>query len=86
MLVTGEKNSWNKFYLKYLYFAPLVEPQLIHLETAMVNEGLVSFLKSKNLKISVWTENDLSMAESFYQMGVDSIISDVLTPDLLRLS
>lgn len=85
MLATGEKNNWNKVYLKYLYLAPLVEPQLIHIETTMANEEFVSFLKSKNLKISVWTENDLSMAKKFYQMGVDSIISDVLTPGLIDL-
>ena len=54
----------------------------IHLNHRIATPELVTRLKEKGLMVAIWTMNDASRAEHFFDIGVDNIMSDIV--DLLQ--
>lgn len=54
----------------------------VGLEFNMVNNEIVSYLKKRNLTVTVFTVNEKIIANNIFSLGVDSIFTD--RPDLLN--
>lgn len=80
LLVTDEPEIWNFYYLRRMWTVPLVEPHVLNVRHSMINSNLISRLTNFNVLTSAWTVNDLDLAKNLLSMGVNSIISDTLTP------
>lgn len=48
----------------------------VHLNHKIASAGLVSQLKNAGVYVAIWTMNDASKADYFYDNGVDNIMSD----------
>jgi glycerophosphoryl diester phosphodiesterase len=58
-------------------------PEIYSPDYALVDEELVAFCKSKDMKLIPWTVNDAAEMKKLISMGVDGIISDY--PDKFAL-
>jgi glycerophosphoryl diester phosphodiesterase len=52
----------------------------IHLERTIASPDRIARLRGAGLVIGVWTVNDASEARDLAELGVDSLITDVLFP------
>ncbi|EAP5222100.1 glycerophosphoryl diester phosphodiesterase, partial [Salmonella enterica] len=50
--------------------------EYIHPENKELTESMIQKFKSENLKINVWTVNDLGRANELFNWGVDGIFTD----------
>ncbi|HAG1882950.1 TPA: glycerophosphoryl diester phosphodiesterase [Salmonella enterica] len=51
--------------------------EYIHPENKELTENMIQKFKSENLKINVWTVNDLGRANELFNWGVDGIFTDI---------
>jgi len=71
---------WSNFNVPLVLSKPwwinLVHPDLIHLDSHLINKKLILYYKKKGLKINAWTVNNLPLKNWLLENGVDGIISD----------
>ena len=63
--------------LTYLSFVNWIHPSYIHPRADLLNDDLISYAKSKNLGINVWTVNNENAIDWCRGMQVDGIITDL---------
>ena len=63
--------------LAYLSFVNWIHPSYIHPRADLLNDDLISYAKSKNLGINVWTVNNEHAIDWCRAMHVDGIITDL---------
>ena len=63
--------------LAYLSFVNWIHPSYIHPRADLLNDDLISYAKSKNLGINVWTVNNEDAIDWCRGMQVDGIITDL---------
>ena len=63
--------------LAYLSFVNWIHPSYIHPRADLLNDDLISYAKSKNLGINVWTVNNEHAIDWCRGMQVDGIITDL---------
>lgn len=78
LLATKEKDSENKFYLRYLLFAPYVNIHALHLDYHYVDTAQIEKWKQRKVPVALWTVNEKEKAEAYLKAGALSIISDTL--------
>lgn len=80
LLVTHEPALWNRFYLKHMLFAPLIEPHILNLDDRMLSSKVLQKLIQENIPLAVWTVNDDNRAKYLLNAGVKSVITDRCLP------
>lgn len=78
LLVTEMKDRRNKIYLRKQWLAFWARPHLLHLDHHMITEKRMREWRERSIPVAVWTVNDYARAKSLLDIGVSSVISDVL--------
>lgn len=78
LLASEEKEAGNRFYLRYLLFAPYIKTHALHLDHNYVDEKKLKSWVSRGIPVALWTVNDADKAQAYLQSGALSIISDTL--------
>ncbi|MBI2846004.1 MAG: glycerophosphodiester phosphodiesterase, partial [Chloroflexi bacterium] len=64
------------------WFIPLLNPDALHPEHAIVNARYVEWAHEKGYRLHAWTPNEPSKMRRLIKLGLDGIITD--RPDFLR--
>lgn len=67
--------------LREMWLAPILKIHMLNLDDQMVTAESMQVWKDLRIPIAVWTVNSETRNAELYELGVDSIISD-LSPDL----
>ncbi|MEK6774759.1 MAG: glycerophosphodiester phosphodiesterase [Bdellovibrionota bacterium] len=76
LLASPEKVKNNLMYLRRLWTAPLLRPNILNLDYQMLDENFLKLIKKNNLSVVAWTVNDKNTAKHLLNSGVRSIITD----------
>lgn len=77
LLVTNDKSDPDShIYLRKMWFGGIAHANMVNLDKKMLNPSLIKRLKERNIPIAVWTVNDKTLADIFFEKGIQSIISD----------
>lgn len=79
LLATKENDPSNRFYLKYLLFAPYIQVQALHLDYRYVSLEQLKAYRRRNIPVAFWTVNEKEKAQELLAAGAFSIISDQLS-------
>ena len=63
--------------IEYFWFVNWIHPSYIHPRVDLLNDDLITYAKTKNLGINVWTVNNDQAIDWCKGMGVDGIITDL---------
>lgn len=64
-------------FLRRAWFTPILQPQALHPEAALVDADLVEWARREGCAVNVWTVNDVDEARRLAALGVDALITDV---------
>lgn len=68
-------------HLRFAWFTPILQPQALHPEAAMVDAAFMEWARARTCAVNVWTVNNVDEARRLVSLGVDALITDV--PDVL---
>ena len=71
-------------HLRQAWFTPILQPEALHPDHAIIDEKLMAWAKSKRCAVNTWTVNDVAEAKRLAALGVDVIMSDV--PDVIMVA
>jgi glycerophosphoryl diester phosphodiesterase len=78
LLVSGEMEAKNYWFMRQMSLLPLCEAQFLHWDQRMTTAERVNQFLNLGYKIAVYTVNEMKRAEELFDWGVESIISDRL--------
>jgi glycerophosphoryl diester phosphodiesterase/sugar phosphate permease len=79
LLVSEDRTDpGNKVYLRKMWLGALARPHLLHIDSAMAEPKRIERWIERGIPVAVWTVNDAKVAENLLNLGVRSVISDVL--------
>lgn len=76
LLVSGEREKGNHFYLRQMMFLPLVQPHFINMQSEFITDALLRSVQKTSMQVVAWTVNDLNKIRELLDKGVSSVISD----------
>ncbi len=68
-------------HLHYAWFTSILDPEAIHPQSPLINEGELQWAHARGLEVNVWTVNVIEEARRLVALGVDGLITDI--PDIL---
>lgn len=80
LLATSRMEKGNSFALRKFLFAPFLKVHMLNLDDVMMTPEMISFLRSRRLRYSVWTVNDAARARELLETGAVSVITDRVRP------
>lgn len=81
LLVSGEADEKNAFYLRKMLLAFLARPHMVNLEHSLYTERLASSFRARKIPVAVWTVDQPELAKKLLALGAESIISP--KPDII---
>ncbi len=81
LLVTNERHESNKLYLRKMWLGFWARPHLLHIDHRDLNPGKMEELSNRGIRVVAWTVNEPERARELIEMGVESVISDVIFTD-----
>lgn len=78
LLATQEADPKNAIYLRQLWLAPYVHPNILHLDHRFVSLEQLKSYQQRGIPVALWTVNDKTKIEDYFHAGVKSLISDLL--------
>lgn len=80
LLLTNEKHPGNNFFIQKMVFNTLCRPNALHLREDDWEMKYFNELLSRKIPIVLWTCNDLSKMNTYFNQGITGVISDQITP------
>lgn len=83
LLATTQSEPGNNFLLKNMLLAPVAQVHMLNLCHEDFSSAQISQFIDQGYKVSLWTLNDEARAVEELGQGVESIITDMLSPQLV---
>lgn len=81
LLVTNEPHESNKLYLRKMWLGFWARPHLLHIDHRDLTPDKAEGFSNRGLRVVTWTVNEPERARRLIEMGVASVISDVIFTD-----
>lgn len=81
LLVTDEPHEENKLYLRKMWLGFWARPHLLHIDHRDLTAEKLEGFTNRGARVVAWTVNEPHRARELIEMGVVSVISDVIFTD-----
>ncbi|MFN8944765.1 MAG: glycerophosphodiester phosphodiesterase [Pseudobdellovibrionaceae bacterium] len=84
LIVNLRRHVQNPIYLRRMWLDPLLSTQFLHIDYHSCDRRILFLNKLRGRRVSVWTVNDTVTTKGFLDAGIASVISDTVTPTMLK--